>query len=99
MIYADIKNCPVCKKELKEKGKVGDVDEIYINCEHCGEYAMTREFCDDAVINTTDEQRVILSAFLKSHKDDRLKPYLSNDKVAVPEGFKCYPGCLSFKNK
>ena len=82
-------HCPVCGGVIEKSPYTDCRDAIYTSCDNCGVFAMSREFCDDFLQKETDRKRT--ATFLAAHKEDKLRPFLTNGAVMPPEGYQCYP--------
>ena len=93
MSILNAKHCPICGAELKNEVFCNEHnDALIVECVACGKYAMSREFYEDHVEQAPkDTSREKLTVFLKKHKSDKLRPFFSQYRVAVPDGFTNYP--------
>lgn len=87
------KHCPICDAKLKNEIVVNERnDAIIVECADCGKFAMSDAFCEDHVApKSKDTNRKKLTVFLKNHKSDKLRPFFSQNWIAVPDGYKNYP--------
>ena len=86
-------HCPICGALLKETIICNyRNDTIIVECDACGEYAMSMEFYEDHVEQASkDTNRAKLAVFLEKHKTDKLRPFFSQNWIQVADGFKNYP--------
>ena len=93
MSILNTQHCPICGAELKDEMICNARnDAIITECVACGKFAMSREFYEDHVEPESGNiNRAKLAVFLAKCKHDKLRPYFSQNWVAVPDGFKNYP--------
>lgn len=93
MSILNAKHCPICGTKLKgEMICSRHNDAIIVECVSCGKYAMSSEFYEDRIEpKSKDTNREKLAVFLKKHKSDKLRPFFSQYRVAIPDGFTNYP--------
>lgn len=81
--------CPACGGVIEKPPYTDTRSAIYVSCDYCGVFAMSREFRDDFLQKEGDRKRA--AAFLAVHKEDEVRPFLTEGAVTVPEGYQCYP--------
>ena len=93
MSILNARYCPICGTELKDEMICDDYnDAIIAVCIDCGKFAMSREFYEDHVEpELMDTNRAKLAIFLAKHKQDKLRPFFSQNWGPVADGFKNYP--------
>ena len=86
-------HCPICGTMLKDTIIWNYCnDAIIVECDACGAYAMSMEFYEDHVERVSkDTNREKLAIFLEKHKNDKLRPFFSQNWVPVADGFENYP--------
>ena len=83
--------CPVCGKELSKEIRIDNRDIIYVACNACGTYALSREFYEDDIDQeNAADTRARLANFLFTRKDDKAHPFITNCGPA-PDGYSCFP--------
>jgi hypothetical protein len=88
----ELLKCPVCKADLQKAIRTGDRDEIIVICDICGKFVMSAELFEDYLENDqTGFHAQNLKDFLRSHKADKLRPWLTKAPGSCPEGYKNYP--------
>lgn len=80
--------CPICGKSLSRAIVYGNRDEMIVSCENCGKYGITREYYEDYIEVAPADYKQQVEAFLKNHKSDELRPFISARSPYAPEGFK-----------
>lgn len=81
--------CPACGGVIEKPPYTDTRSAIYVSCDCCGVFAMSREFRDDFLQKEGDRKRA--AAFLATHKEDKVRPFLTEGAITVPEGYRCYP--------
>lgn len=90
----DFNTCPICGGSVKHPISHTDGMKIYVPCEHCGDYAMTRNFHDDFVQQGTVNKSMIASYlyYHRSHDeyiDESVRiPCICHKQINSDEGFR-----------
>ena len=76
--------CPVCGKELSKKIWTDERDAIYVPCDACGTYAMSMEFYEDHMQNSSVCAQIAVR--LKKYPNDQARPFFAEKPNWIPDG-------------
>lgn len=82
--------CPICGATLFKKSFLDQRDSLHVECQFCGKYAITDVCYEDKIDLWNEGQKQRVSVFLKNHKSDQQRPFISCFPVTAPEGYKNY---------